>query len=336
MDPALPEQLLRPGEPLFEYWGHEACWMPLELFPVFEFRRVAMRRHRWYGTGWLKAHRADVRELLRRIREEGPLRSLDMSGARGTEMWDSKHERRIASSLWTAGELAIRERQGFQRSFDLTERVIPAALRQRPVPEAAALEQLLCLALRGHGWATTGTLAATWRLRRMGDRVRAALRRLVERGGVVPCALVDGAGKRVAGWIEVADLELAARLEATRPRGDRGVLLSPFDPVLWDRARVQRLFDFEQVLEIYKPASQRRYGYYCLPVLAGERLVARLDLKAERRAGRLRVLSCRFEGTGTVRPASAVDGEAVRTALERYANALELAPRGLPPALRAR
>lgn len=109
-----------------------------------------------------------------------------------------------------------------------------------------------------------------------------------------------------------------------RPGRDRGVLLSPFDPVLWDRGRVKRLFGFDQMLEVFKPASKRVYGYYCLPVLAGERLVARVDLKAEKKQRALRVVSCRLEGPRATRPATAEDGEAVRTALDRYAGALGL------------
>ncbi len=136
------------------------------------------------------------------------------------------------------------------------------------------------------------------------------------------------ARRATPGWIRPEDRELAARLDTVRPRRDRGVLLSPFDPLLWDRARVRRLFGFDQVLEIFKPAARRTYGYYGLPVLAGERLVARLDLKADRKRGVLRVLSCRFEGTGDSHPAASRDGEAARAALARYADALELKPIG--------
>ncbi len=135
----------------------------------------------------------------------------------------------------------------------------------------------------------------------------------------MPCALILEDGKRIPGWIRPADLELAARLENVRPRRDRGVLLSPFDPLLWDRRRVDQIFAFHQVLEIFKPAPQRIYGYYCLPVLAGEKLVARLDLKADRKNGRLQVLSRHFEESP-----SAADSEAVSTALERYAAAVGL------------
>ncbi len=322
--PSLAEQLLQPGEPLFEYWGHEASWLPLELYPLFDFRRRAFVHHPWWGD--LVGAHPDVADRLRhRIRDEGPLRSADMEGDGGRGWWDLKLAKKVATALWSSGELAIRERSGFQRTYDLAERVIPEALQRNPLPEPEALERLLLLALDGHGWATTGTLVRTWRLQRQSERVAAALRRLEARGAVAPCTIRFADGRRSRGWIQPADLELAARLEGVRPHHDRGVLLSPFDPLLWDRARVEALFGFHQVLEIFKPAARRRYGYYCLPVLAGERLVARLDLKAERQSGTLRVLSRRFEGPDPARPAHPADGEAARSALARYAAALDLA-----------
>ncbi len=128
---------------------------------------------------------------------------------------------------------------------------------------------------------------------------------------VVACSL-DGR----AGWIRGEDLELAARLEKLRPPRDAGVLLSPFDPLLWDRKRVQMLFDFEQVLEVFKPAHQRKYGYYCLPVLSGDELVGRCDLKADKTAGRMHVLSVHHERKAR--------RDAVQRSLARYADALEL------------
>lgn len=330
-DPVLGEELLRHGEPLFEYWGHEASWIPLSLYPAFEFRRQEFCHHPWWGD--LVGEHPEVAERLRRrIRAEGALRSADMEGSSGSGWWDLKLAKKVATALWSSGELAIRERVNFQRSYDLSERVIPREVRERPLDPERGLEALLLKALGGHGWATTGTLAATWRLRNRRPEIDAALRRLEESGEIVPCGLENAEGKATAGWIRPTDLELAARLEAVRPRRDRGVLLSPFDPLLWDRQRVQRLFGFDQVLEIFKPAPQRVYGYYCLPVLAGEELIARFDLKAERAQGRLRVLSCRFESTGHPQAATSRETEAARTALERYAGALGLAPTGWPSA----
>ena len=130
--------------------------------------------------------------------------------------------------------------------------------------------------------------------------------------------------KKRLGWIRPNDLELAVRLRRVRPRADRGVLLSPFDPVLWDRRRVRHLFGFDQVLEIFKPAPERKYGYYCLPVLAGDKFVGRVDLKADRPAAKLKVLSVLFEDGNVTSKAIAKDREAVQTALDRYAQALKL------------
>jgi uncharacterized protein len=320
-DAALAEEMLRPGAPLFEYWGHEASWIPLELYPAFEFRRREFRRHPWWGD-LVTEHREVARSLRRRITTEGPLRSAEMEGPGGRGWWDFKLAKRVANALWSCGELAIRERKNFQRSFDLADRVIPEEVRARPLPAAEGIERLVLEALAGHGWATTGTISATFRLSSRRAEVLSALARLTEAGQVAGCRLEAPGGRRIPGWIRPADRELAARLERLRPRRDRGVLLSPFDPVLWDRGRVALLFGFDQVLEIFKPAARRIYGYYCLPVLAGERLVARVDLKAERARGVLRVLSCRHEEGVT-----AADREATRAAITRFAAALALEPR---------
>jgi len=317
-DPALAERLLAPGEPLFEYWGHEASWMPLDLYPAFEFRRRAFRAHPWWGDV-VRKHRRVARRMLDRIRGEGPLRSADLEGGGSRGWWELTAARRVASALWSSGVLAIRERRGFLRTYDLAERVIPEALRANPMPRGQAVRALILRALEGHGWATEATLRATWRLR-VAAGVADALRSLADEGRIVRCAL-RVPGEAVPGWVRPEDLALVPALRTDRPRRDRGVLLTPFDPLLWDRARVRTLFGFEQVLEIYVPASRRRFGYFCLPVLAADRLVARVDLKADRRAGALRVLSLHHEAA---RDESAADREAVRSALERTAGALGL------------
>ena len=320
LSPRLPEELLQPGEPVFEYWGHEASWLPLELYPTFAFRRREFRQHPWWGD--IVGENPRVADnLLRRIRDEGPLKSIDFEGRGSRGWWDLKVAKKIASQLWSSGVLAIRVRKNFQRSYDLVERVIPADLLRQEEPFSEALKTLLLQALEGHGWAQTGTLAATWRLRNLQKEIARALSELVESGEVVPCSLRTPEKRLAKGWIRPDDLGLAARLRRIRPRYDRGVLLSPFDPVLWDRARTRTLFGFDQILEIFKPAPQRIYGYYCLPVLAGDRLIARVDLKADRRAGLLRVLSLRYEET---EPVLSTAKEATCSALERYSKALGL------------
>ena len=323
LDATVGEELLRPGAPIFEYWGHEASWIPLSLYPAFEFRRREFRSHPWWGD-LIREHPKVARDLRRRIRDDGPLRSADMEGRGSKGWWDLGVMKRVASSLWSSGELAIRERRNFQRTYDLAERVIPEELRRRPLSTADGLEALLLTALDGHGWATTGTLAATWRLKNRKAELVATLRRLQEKGEILACALEAREGSPTMGWIRPEHREQAARAERARPRVDAGVLLSPFDPLLWDRARVARLFGFDALLEIFKPAPQRVYGYYCLPVLAGEHLVARVDLKADRKREALRVVSAHYENAGAA--VAKRDRQAARVAVARYASALGLRP----------
>jgi hypothetical protein len=247
-----------------------------------------------------------------------------MEGRSSKGWWDLGVVKRVASALWSSGALAIRERRNFQRTYDLAERVIPEELRLHPLSTADGLEALLLAALDGHGWATTGTLAATWRLRNRKAELVGTLARLQEKGMIVASALDTGDRKPIPGWIRPADRELAERLRRARPRRDSGVLLSPFDPLLWDRARVARLFGFDALLEVFKPAPKRVYGYYCLPVLAGEHLVARVDLKADRQRRALRVVSAHFESAGAA--VAKADRRAARIAVDRYARALGLKP----------
>ncbi len=322
--PELGESLLKPGEPLFEYWGHEVCWLPLSLYPIMGWRRRRFRRHPWWGDV-MGAHPELAEAIMRRIRDDGPLKSSDLEGSSGKGWWDHKPAKNVAVALWSAGDLAVRERRAFQRTFDLPERVIPEEWRATPEPPfEEALETLLLKALDGHGWAQTGTLARTWRLRLMKDEIGRALKRLAETGAIVACAMDSGDSGRIRGWIRPADLELAANLEEVRPAPMNPVLLSPFDPLLWDRDRVRRLFGFSMTIEIFVPAARRTYGYYCLPVLAGERLVARVDLKADRKTGALRVVSCHTEPK-EASCCTAVESRAMaRKAVDRYARQVGL------------
>jgi hypothetical protein len=187
-DPTLAEALLQPGEPLFEYWGHEACWLPIDLYPVFAFRRQEFQHHPWWGD-LIGKHPGMAEALTKRIRKDGPVRSLDLEGRGSRGWWDLKITKRMATALWSAGILAIRERANFQRVYDLTERVIPERWREESLTREDALERLLLIGLQGHGWATTGTLTQTWRLRNISASIKAALGRLREKGAILACAL---------------------------------------------------------------------------------------------------------------------------------------------------
>lgn len=327
--PELVESLLEPNAPLFEYWGHEASWIPLELYPHFEFRRERFKRHPWWGN-IVGAHPKEAKRLLDWIEREGPLHASELERTTGEKhrspgWWNHSLAKRLAAALWSSGELSIRGRTRFLRTYDIRERVIPERYLAQRIDREDAFDTLVLKALDGHGWATTGTIAATWRLKSTEGIVQASLARLREAGEVVPVRVrLD---RTIDAWIRPRDLDLVDRLARLRPRPDRGVLLSPFDPVLWDRKRVRQLFDFEQVLEIYKPEPQRKYGYYCLPILAGDRLIGRVDLKAHRTAsgsGRLEILALHYGGEGEVRSPSAADREAARSAIERFAKQLRL------------
>jgi uncharacterized protein YcaQ len=322
LDASLVETLLQPEGVLFEYWGHEASWIPLDLYPAFAWRRERFKRHPWYGDV-LGRHRDIAAEILRRVREEGPLRSVEVDDERREGMWNYGPARQVLSALWSAGDLAVRERVHFHRSYDLAERVIPEPLRAAPLDIDDAYRALLLRALEGHGWATETTLAHTFRTRGR-PRVKAALERLREEGIASRCRMVDDGGKRTEGWVRTVDLDAAEALRRARPDRSRGVLLSPFDPLLWDRARARTLFGFDQVLEIYVPPAKRRFGYYCLPVLAGEDLIARVDLKAHRRAGRLEVVRRHMEPTVEAGRHASTAHEAVRHAVARFAASVGL------------
>jgi uncharacterized protein YcaQ len=324
--PEEPERLLRPGEPLFEYWGHEASWIPIELYPAFAFRRKEFQKHPWWGD-LIGDNPRVAASILDRIRQEGPLRSSGLEGKSSSGWWNLSVAKKVVSAMWSAGTLAVRERRNFQRTYDLVERVIPRKWREKEMSLAESLKVLLLKAHDGHGWATTATLASTWRFRFLRREIQKALEELEEAGAIQKCLVHPTPRTRVAGWIRPEDLGLAARLRRLRISSrdvDEGILLSPFDPLLWDRVRVNLLFGFHQVLEVFTPAPRRKYGYYCMPVLAGEKLVARCDVKAEKAKGAVRALSVHYE-----KGVSGANKKATRHALERYAASIGLGLAGM-------
>jgi uncharacterized protein YcaQ len=264
---------------LFEYWVHEASHVPTEHHHLHRWRMAG--EHKWSRYWDLTERRPGFIEHVRqRIEDEGPLASGDLNervGKKG-QWWDWDDAKIALEHLfWVGTVTATRRPNDFARVYDLTERVLPAHIHQRPAtPEREARKELLMLAAQHHGVATLTDL--TDYHRQKNAPCKPILDELVEEGRLLPV--------EVDGWGKPAYLHPAARVPR---RIDACALLSPFDPVCWNRERNERLFGFHYRIEIYTPAPKRVFGYYVLPVLWGDALVGRLDMKADRQAGVLRV-----------------------------------------------
>ena len=273
---------------VFEYWAHEASYLPVRLHPHLQWRMAAAEEQAWGNMVRLQRERPGyVAEVLDRVREQGPTRASELLETRrerpGT-MWNWHPAKVALEWLFFTGALTARSRTaGFERVYDLTERVLPPAVVRAPTPEpATAVRELVRTAARALGVATERDLRDYFRLRPAA--ARSAIEELTEAGELLPV--------QVDGWGAAAWLDPAAR----RPRRITArALLSPFDSLVWERPRVERIFGFRYRLEIYTPAAQRVHGYYVLPFLLGDRLVARADLKADRRAGALLVQAVHAE-----------------------------------------
>ena len=273
---------------LFEYWVHEASHVPTAHHHLHRWKMGTP--HRWGGIRQVVRRRPDlVDTVLNRITEEGPLTAGDLRQRRGPKgpWWDWDDAKAVLEHLFWEGRLTARRRdRDFARLYDLPERTLPREVLERPTPEEAdARSELVALAARSLGVATLSDLADYHRQRQID--CRPVVRRLVEEGRLTEV--------EVEGWSEVAYLHHDVSIPR---RIDTCALLSPFDPVVWNRDRAERLFGFRYRIEIYTPAPRRTFGYYVLPVLIDDRLVARLDLKADRAAGTLRVLSAHAEANG--------------------------------------
>jgi uncharacterized protein YcaQ len=269
---------------VFEYWAHEASFLPVRLHPYLRWRMAAADSDAWGSMTRVARERPEyVAALVERVRSGGPLRAAELGEARPNRpgsMWNWHAGKAALEYLFFTGVLTTRGRTaGFERVYDLTERVLPAAVLAQPVPDRAdAVRELIRTAARALGVATEKDLRDYFRL--TPADARTAIAELADAGELVAVE-VDGWGRPA--WLDVA---------AHRPRWIRArALLSPFDSLVWERPRVERIFGFRYRLEIYTPAAQRVHGYYVLPFLLGDRLVGRVDLKADRQASVLRVQS---------------------------------------------
>jgi uncharacterized protein YcaQ len=272
---------------LFEYWGHEASLLPVELHPLLRWRMHDAEHNAWGGMRRIADERPDLlKGLIADITVDGPLTSAQLSERHDRHLprrtgpwWDWSDVKRGLEFLFWAGEITTADRRGFERVYDLPERVLPADVMAAPTPDRAdAQRELLRRSIRSLGVATARDLRDYYRLPVADCKV--LIPELVESGDLLPVS--------VEGWKSATFLDP----EAAFPRRiRRAALLSPFDPVVWERDRTERLFGFRYRIEIYVPANKRVHGYYVLPFLLDGALVARVDLKADRQGGVLLVQS---------------------------------------------
>jgi uncharacterized protein YcaQ len=260
----------------FEYWSHAACVLPMIEWPWFAFRR---RHFRARGQRWHAVPHAALGGVLDRLRADGPLTTKELGGARGGgEWWDWSETKVAVEWLLDIGEVVCVERRGWRRVYDLPERAVPGDLLAEEPGDEECLTRLVAQSGRALGVATRADLADVHRLK--GAQVDA----VIEATGLVP---VTVEGWRDAAWADPAVLDAPARGR------HRTTLLSPFDSLVWDRRRTRRVFGFDHRLEAYVPAPKRVHGYFTMPLLAGGRLVGRVDPKREGRTLVARQLSLR-------------------------------------------
>jgi uncharacterized protein YcaQ len=292
-EPRWLDELLAEGG-LFEYWSHAACFIPIEDYGLY---RRFMLEGREKTRAWFSAHPEEVQRVLERIRQGGPVRSAEFARTDGKAggWWEWKPEKRALEHLFAAGELMISRRDpNFHRVYDLRERVLERALpgwQDALAPTYEEVRRTLALgAVRALGVAVARWVPDYFRTPKKG--IANLLDELAGEGGLLRA--------RIEGWEEPAyvhpeNAELAAAAVSGELRPSLTTLLSPFDPVVWDRARALELFGFEYRIEVYTPAARRRYGYYSLPILHRGALVGRLDAKAHRKVGLFEVKALHLE-----------------------------------------
>jgi uncharacterized protein len=269
----------------FEYWSHAACVLPIEEWPYYAFRRRALRAR---GIRWHQSHEGTCADVLARLRAEGPLTATQLGGAKnGGAWWDWSDTKIAVEWLLDVGDVICVRREGWRRVYDLPERVLPGDLLAHEPSDAECLAHLAAAAARSLGVVTRADLIDYHRLREMtgpADRHADHVDEAAQAAGLTPVAVAanaaGGRGNRAApsaptvGWADPAALALAAA--GARGR-HRVTLLSPFDSLVWDRKRTRRMFGFDHSLEAYVPKAKRVHGYFAMPLLAGGRLVGRVD-----------------------------------------------------------
>ncbi|XIY52299.1 crosslink repair DNA glycosylase YcaQ [Escherichia coli] len=283
----LDESLAR-GE-LMEYWAHEACFMPRSDFRLIRHRMLAPEKMGWkYKDAWMQEHEAEIAQLIQHIHDKGPVRSADFEHPRkgASGWWEWKPHKRHLEGLFTAGKVMVIERRNFQRVYDLTHRVMPDWDDERDlVSQTEAEIIMLDNSARSLGIFREQWLADYYWLKRP---ALAAWREARAEQQQIIAVHVEKLGNL---WLHADLLPLLERALTGKLTATHSAVLSPFDPVVWDRKRAEQLFDFSYRLECYTPAPKRQYGYFVLPLLHRGQLVGRMDAKMHRQTGILEVIS---------------------------------------------
>jgi uncharacterized protein YcaQ len=276
-----------------EYWAHVAALIPMETWPLWRWRMDSYRR-KWENdpTSWVSTHSEFLAWLRAELAEKGPMSAgqieNDAAGKRRGGWWEWSDAKLGLEYLFYMGDAVTAGRTRFERKYAVPEQVIPSDLRSTEVNERDAARTLLTMAAEAHGIGTVGDIADYYRLPK--TMAALVLKQLADEGTLIPVT-VEGwnskLGKPLPAYLHPA-ARIPRRIETT-------ALLSPFDPVVWERNRALRMFSFHYRIEIYTPAPKRIYGYYTLPVLVDDRIVARIDLKSDRQNGVLRVQSAWHE-----------------------------------------
>lgn len=284
------DELLAEGA-LFEYWSHAACFLPIEEFALHRRRMLERRTPEGRWKAWADANAEVVARVLARVREGGPVRSADFErDGRAGAWWDWKPEKTALELLFDQGHLMIARRENFHRVYDLQERVLPGWDDASAASPAEVRRRHVLDAVRHLGVAPARWVPDYYRIPKKG--ADALLAELAREGLLAP---VTVEGWKGPAYVHPANLALAERAAAGALTPARTTLLSPFDPVVWDRARALELFDFHYRIEVYTPAARRAYGYFTLPILHGGRIVGRLDPKAHRAEGVFEVKAAHLE-----------------------------------------
>lgn len=286
------DNALSRGE-LMEYWAHEACFLPRSDFALVRHRMLSPDKMGWkYRQEWMNEHAAEIERLIAHIQENGPVRSADFEHPRkgASGWWEWKPHKRHLEGLFTSGKVMVVERRNFQRVYDLTHRVMPHWDDQRDLlTQEAAETVMLENSARSLGIFRPQWLADYYRLRQ--PMLKPVLERWQHERIVTPVC-VEKLGEM---WLHNALLPLLPQAEEGKLQATHSAVLSPFDPVVWDRKRAEQLFDFSYRLECYTPAPKRQYGYFVLPLLHKGQLVGRMDAKMHRKTGVLEIIALYLE-----------------------------------------